>query len=117
MIAELEKVSAANGGCITIEPVPDTAIGYIMERVDAVIVGAEGVTQQGGIVNHMGTYTMALAAKEAKKPFYVLAESYKFMQIYPLNQTDLLDDLKVSTANIHSQHFYYSIYIPTLILS
>lgn len=96
MAADLENVSRSHGGMITVESVPDTAIGYIMERVDAVIVGAEGVTQPGGIVNHMGTYTMALAAHEAKKPFYVLAESYKFMQIYPLNQADLLDDLRVS---------------------
>lgn len=29
----------------------DSAIGYIMERVDLVLVGAEGVTESGGIIN------------------------------------------------------------------
>lgn len=44
----------------------------------------------------IGTYTMAICAKEIKKPFYVLTESFKFARIYPLNQVDLPDEFKVS---------------------
>lgn len=29
----------------------DSAIGYVMEQVDMVMVGAEGVVESGGIVN------------------------------------------------------------------
>ena len=29
----------------------DSAVGYIMERVDLVLVGAEGVAESGGIIN------------------------------------------------------------------
>ncbi len=29
----------------------DSAIGYIMEQVDMVMVGAEGVAESGGIIN------------------------------------------------------------------
>lgn len=29
----------------------DAAIGYIMEQVDLVMIGAEGVTESGGIIN------------------------------------------------------------------
>jgi translation initiation factor eIF-2B subunit alpha len=29
----------------------DAAIAYIMERVDIVLVGAEGVAESGGIIN------------------------------------------------------------------
>lgn len=29
----------------------DSAIGYVMEQVDFVMVGAEGVVESGGIVN------------------------------------------------------------------
>lgn len=75
----------------------DSAIGYIMESVDIVMVGAEGVVESGGIINRIGTYTMALCAREMKKPFYVLAESFKFSRLYPLNQRDLPDDYKVCT--------------------
>ena len=33
------------------EMILDSAIGYIMERVDLVLVGAEGVLASGGIIN------------------------------------------------------------------
>lgn len=29
----------------------DSAVGYIMEQVDIVMLGAEGVTESGGIIN------------------------------------------------------------------
>lgn len=67
----------------------DSAIAHVMEQVDLVIVGAEGVVENGGIVNKLGTYTLAISAKELGKPFYVAAESYKFARLYPLNQSDL----------------------------
>lgn len=72
----------------------DASIGYIMETIDIVLVGAEGVMESGGIINRIGTYTMALCAKEMKKPFYVLTESFKFSRLYPLNQRDLPNSYK-----------------------
>lgn len=73
----------------------DSAVGYVMETVDLVFVGAEGVVESGGIVNRLGTFTMAMCAREMKKPFYVLVESFKFNRMYPLNQRDLPNDYKV----------------------
>lgn len=73
----------------------DSAIGYVMEQVDFVMVGAEGVVESGGIVNKVGSYTMAVSAKEMKKPFYVLSESFKFSRLFPLNQGDLPAEYKV----------------------
>ena len=67
----------------------DSAMAYAMESVDLVIVGAEGVVENGGIVNKMGTYGLGIAARELGKPFYVAAESYKFARMFPLNQSDL----------------------------
>uniref|UniRef100_A0A8D8JD74 Translation initiation factor eIF2B subunit alpha n=3 Tax=Culex pipiens TaxID=7175 RepID=A0A8D8JD74_CULPI len=72
----------------------DAAVGYVMESVDLVMVGAEGVVESGGIINRVGTFTMAMCAREMKKPFYVLVESFKFGRLYPLNQKDLPDDYK-----------------------
>lgn len=51
-----------------------------------VITGAEGVVENGGVINKLGTYQIALCAKALNKPFYVAAESYKFARLYPLNQ-------------------------------
>ncbi|PVU90430.1 hypothetical protein BB559_004632 [Furculomyces boomerangus] len=67
----------------------DSAIGFIMEKVDLVLLGAEGVVENGGLVNKIGSYQLAILAKAAGKPLYALAESYKFVRFYPLNQYDL----------------------------
>ncbi|KAJ3274094.1 Translation initiation factor [Terramyces sp. JEL0728] len=69
--------------------IADAAIGYIMEKVDMVLVGAEGVVRNGGIINQIGTYPIGIVAKAAGKPFYCVAESYKFVDVFPLNQDDL----------------------------
>ncbi|XP_046737180.1 translation initiation factor eIF-2B subunit alpha isoform X1 [Diprion similis] len=86
----------------------DSAMGYIMEQVDMVMVGAEGVAESGGIINKVGTYTMAMCAREIKKPFYVLTESYKFSRIYPLNQVDLPNEFKYTAStlkkDLHREH-------------
>jgi translation initiation factor 2B subunit (eIF-2B alpha/beta/delta family) len=46
---------------------------------------------------------MAICAKEVKKPFYVLTESFKFSRIYPLNQVDLPDEFKVNYRTLAHQ--------------
>ena len=74
----------------------DSAVGYIIEQVDLVLFGAEGVVESGGICNKIGTYTIAICAKMLNKPVYVLCESFKFVRMYPLNQKDLKDEFKVS---------------------
>ncbi|KAI9203424.1 initiation factor 2 subunit family-domain-containing protein [Polychytrium aggregatum] len=67
----------------------DAAVGYFIERVNMVLVGAEGVVENGGLINQIGTYQIAVVAKAANKPFYVVTESYKFVRLFPLNQYDL----------------------------
>lgn len=89
MIAELER------GGIDCTMILDSAVGYVMESVDFVMVGAEAVVESGGIINRIGSFTMGLCAREMKKPFYVLSESFKFTRLYPLNQRDLPNEYKV----------------------
>ncbi|KAJ3304088.1 Translation initiation factor, partial [Kappamyces sp. JEL0829] len=69
--------------------IADAAIGYTMEKVDLVLVGAEGVVRNGGLINQIGTLPIAVMAKVAKKPVYCVCESYKFVDVFPLNQNDL----------------------------
>lgn len=61
----------------------------LITRVDFVLVGAGGVTENGGVISKLGTYQIALCAKALGKPFYVATESYKFSRMYPLHQTDV----------------------------
>ncbi|MBN3276294.1 EI2BA factor, partial [Polyodon spathula] len=72
----------------------DAAVGYVVEKVDLVIVGAEGVVESGGIINKIGTYQLAVCSKAHNKPFYAVAESFKFVRLFPLNQQDVPDKFK-----------------------
>ncbi|KAH7398193.1 hypothetical protein BKA66DRAFT_565816 [Pyrenochaeta sp. MPI-SDFR-AT-0127] len=80
---------------VPVATIPDSAIAYSLGKVDMVIVGAEGVVENGGIISRMGTYQMGILAKSKGKPFYVVAESHKFVRLYPLSQFDLPIEQKV----------------------
>lgn len=58
-------------------------------KVDRVFVGAEAVCQRGGVLSRMGTYQLALAARDHKKDFYVVTETHKFAMVLPLDQSDV----------------------------
>lgn len=69
--------------------ITEGAVAVSMARISTVIVGAEGVVENGGIISRMGTYQLGLLARSASKPFYVVVESHKFVRLYPLGQGDL----------------------------
>lgn len=56
----------------------DSAARFFMNDVDLVIVGADAMTSEGNVINKIGTSTIALIAKEARTPFYVVSELLKF---------------------------------------
>jgi methylthioribose-1-phosphate isomerase (EC 5.3.1.23) len=43
------------------------------EKVDAIFVGADRIARNGDIANKIGTYMLAVLAKEHRIPFYVVA--------------------------------------------
>ena len=55
--------------------IPDTAVGYIMANglVNKVIVGADRIVKTGHVFNKIGTYQVAILAKQHGIPFYVAA--------------------------------------------
>lgn len=57
--------------------VADNVGGHLMQNdmVDLVIVGTDRTTRNGDVVNKIGTYLKALAAKDNDIPFYVAAPS------------------------------------------
>ena len=56
----------------------DSAVRFFMNKVDLVIVGADAITSEGNVINKIGTSLVALAANEARTPFYVISELLKF---------------------------------------
>jgi len=57
--------------------VSDSAAGHLLSRgkVDVVIVGTDRTTAAGDVANKVGTYPLALAARDNGVPFYVAAPS------------------------------------------
>ncbi|MCJ1335390.1 translation initiation factor eIF-2B subunit alpha [Bachmanniomyces sp. S44760] len=88
-------ISALRALGIPVATIPPTAVAYSMSLVNLVLVGAEGVVENGGIISRLGTYQLGLLAKSAGKSFYVVTESHKFVRLYPLGQMDLEAGQKV----------------------
>ncbi|NPV13308.1 S-methyl-5-thioribose-1-phosphate isomerase [candidate division WOR-3 bacterium] len=53
--------------------IADSAAASVIERCDLVLVGADRIAGNGDTANKIGTRMLAVLAKEAKKPFYVVA--------------------------------------------
>ena len=72
---------------IDVTVIPDTAVGYTMANglVNKIVVGADRVLRTGHVFNKIGTYQVALIAKQHDIPFYVAA---------PLSTFDLESDPK-----------------------
>ena len=60
---------------IPVTLITDNMAGYLMSKgkVDLVIVGADRITANGDVANKIGTYGVAVLAKEHGIPFYVAA--------------------------------------------
>ncbi|MFQ5354846.1 MAG: S-methyl-5-thioribose-1-phosphate isomerase, partial [Thermodesulfobacteriota bacterium] len=60
---------------IDVTLIADNMAGHLMKEglVDAVVVGADRIASNGDACNKIGTYTVAVLAKEHKIPFYVAA--------------------------------------------
>jgi methylthioribose-1-phosphate isomerase len=60
---------------IPVTLITDSMAGYFMSRgkVNCVIVGADRIAANGDTANKIGTYTLAVVAKENGVPFYVAA--------------------------------------------
>jgi len=74
------------------ETILDGAVASYMGQIDAVVLGAEAIVESGGVINRIGTYTIALIAKQFQKPVYVLAECLKFVRMYPLSLSDMPEE-------------------------
>ncbi len=60
---------------IDVALIADVAAGSLMRRgtIDLVVVGADRIARNGDVANKIGTYSLAVLAKENGVPFYVAA--------------------------------------------
>ncbi len=60
---------------IPVTLITDSMAGYFMSRgrIDCVITGADRIAANGDTANKIGTYTLAVLAKENEVPFYIAA--------------------------------------------
>ena len=60
---------------IPVRVIADNAAGLLMRRgmIDLVITGADRIARNGDVANKIGTYQIAVLARENKVPFYVAA--------------------------------------------
>jgi methylthioribose-1-phosphate isomerase len=67
---------------ISYEIIPDTAAGYYMRRGDVnyVLFGADRVAANGDVVNKIGSYQIAVLARENRIPCY---------SVFPISTVDL----------------------------
>jgi methylthioribose-1-phosphate isomerase len=61
---------------VSVSVVPDCAAAQVMDRgkINAVVVGSDRCAQNGDVINKVGTYPLALMAKEYGIPFYALVQ-------------------------------------------
>lgn len=57
--------------------VADTACGLFIGEASCVVLGADSLRADGSLVNKVGSYPLALVAREAGKPVYALCETLK----------------------------------------
>ena len=71
---ELRKIG------IPVTLITDSMAGYFIKKgkIDYVIVGADRIAANGDTANKIGTYTLAVLAKENRVPFYVAAPTSTF---------------------------------------
>jgi ribose 1,5-bisphosphate isomerase len=56
----------------------DSAAATVMKQATKMIVGADAILADGSVVNKIGTYAMALLAKQFQTPVFVATETLKF---------------------------------------
>lgn len=79
----LARMLATAGWRVTL--IADMACGLFAGQARTIVVGADSARADGGVVNKVGTYPLALAARDAGVPLYVLCETRKIAAPeYPL---------------------------------
>ncbi len=97
---------------IPVTVITDAEAGHFVAQSDLVLVGADSILSDGSLINKMGTYLIALAARAQGVPFYVISESIKISPRGPrsvqLEEKEAREVLppanKIAARNIYFDH-------------
>ncbi|HEX5439344.1 MAG TPA: hypothetical protein VFW76_00540 [Ktedonobacterales bacterium] len=98
--------------------VADTACGLFIGEATCVVLGADSVRADGSLVNKVGSYPLALVAREAGKPVYVLCETLKIAAPdFPLvlEEKDPAELLPESPDGLRARNPYFDVTSAALI--
>ena len=88
-VSALRRSAGEAARDITVTLIPDTAVAAALPGVDCVLLGADVVTENGGLISTVGSFQVATLAKAMHKPVYVCTETLKLAKTYPLDQSEL----------------------------
>jgi translation initiation factor 2B subunit (eIF-2B alpha/beta/delta family) len=98
--------------------VTDAETGHYLQSCDIALVGADTILPDGSIINKMGTYLLATAARAVNVPFYVTARTQKIRH----NDQVLLEEMDPQEIhppiqNVEIRNTYFDITPATYITS
>lgn len=86
----------------------DAAIGTFIKDAKKVLVGCDAVLLDGSIVNKVGTFPLAVLAREFGKPFYVAGETIKITESVKIEERDpkeVIDPKRLKGARVANPAF------------
>lgn len=104
----LAQALGASGLRVTL--VADTALGLMLNEATCVVTGTDSVRADGSVVNKVGTYPLALAARAAGVPCFVVCESLKIAPPdWPLTLEEMgpAELLPVSMPGVTARNPYF----------
>lgn len=106
-------------GGVEVTLLTDAEAGHFMSDVQMVLVGADTVLTDGSLINKMGTYLIALAARRGGVPFHVACDSWKFRieggvpQLEEKSPAEVVD----TASGLRARNVYFDLTPPALITS
>ncbi|NIQ06103.1 MAG: hypothetical protein GWO20_10375 [Candidatus Korarchaeota archaeon] len=95
---------------IEVKIIVDSAVGYFIDKVDSVVIGADAILPEGAVVNKIGSYPLALLSNRTNTPFFVLSSLFKadIQQIgVKVEQRDPKEIWKDAPNNITPLNIYF----------
>ena len=98
---------------IPVQFITEAQMAHFVPQADKVIVGADSLLRDGSLISKAGSRLLALAARDAGIPFWVLAESFKHSLITPeaIELEEMPEDeLQLEPLpNVQVRNFYFDL--------
>ena len=73
---------------VNVKLITEAMIANEIKNIDAAVIGADSILQNGNVINKVGSRILAITSKYYNKPFYVLSDKSKTSNTNFINQKD-----------------------------